>query len=120
MSVKQFFTSVSYAIRGAKRLWQTEQNFRLQLFAGLIVLILAFLFPFETWERIVFILLIAMVLILEAINSVFERLVDVLKSRIHPSVRDMKDIMAAAVLVSAVVAVIVGAILFVPMIKNYL
>ena len=116
MKPKVFLKSIKYAGRGFAHLWKSEQNFRIQIIVGAIALILACYFPFEIWQRIIIILLVALVLILEIINSVFERLVDVLKSRIHPSVRDMKDMMATAVLIASVVALVIGVLLFYPMI----
>ncbi|KKW34433.1 MAG: diacylglycerol kinase [Candidatus Giovannonibacteria bacterium GW2011_GWA2_53_7] len=114
MSVKAFLKSIRYALRGTGSLWRSEQNFRIQVLAGVIVLVLMTLLPLETWERILLLLLVASVLVLEAINSVIERLVDVLKSRIHPSVRDMKDIMAATVLFASVLAAVIGAMILLP------
>ncbi len=111
---------MKYAVRGFKQLWKSEQNFRLQVVAGFVVLLAAWYFPFEAWERVTLILLVTMVLILEAVNSVFERLVDVLKSRVHPSVRDMKDIMAAAVLIASIVSLVIGVMLFYPVILETL
>jgi len=58
------------------------------------------------------------VLIMELINTVFERVVDILKPRIHPYARVIKDLMAATVLITSIVAVIVGVIIFYPYIQE--
>jgi len=58
------------------------------------------------------------VLILELINTVVERVVDILKPRIHPYARLIKDLMAAVVLISSIVAVIVGIIIFYPYFRD--
>jgi diacylglycerol kinase len=57
---------------------------------------------------------IGLVIIAELVNSAVERITDVLKPRINGYVKEIKDIMAAAVFVSALIAVIVGLIIFVP------
>ena len=114
MSPKRLFKSFKYALRGFGHLWRSEQNFRIQIIAGVLAIAAAWSFPLEVWQRITIVLLVSMVLILEIINSVIERLVDVLKSRIHPSVRDMKDMMAAAVLLSSFVALVIGGIILYP------
>src|SRR3989338_4958851 len=114
MSPKRLFKSFKYALRGVGHLWRSEQNFRIQIIAGVLAIAAAWSFPLEVWQRITIVLLVSMVLILEIINSVIERLVDVLKSRIHPSVRDMKDMMAAAVLLSSFVALVIGGIILYP------
>jgi len=58
------------------------------------------------------------VLITELTNTVLERVVDILKPRIHPYARLIKDIMAAVVLISCFVAIAVGIIIFWPYIKE--
>ena len=66
------------------------------------------------WERVALLLLITAVLVLELINSVFERISDGLKPRLHPMVKDIKDIMAGAVFLSSLVAAIIGILIFWP------
>ncbi|KKW34809.1 MAG: diacylglycerol kinase [Candidatus Giovannonibacteria bacterium GW2011_GWA2_53_7] len=114
MNLKMLIKSFRYALRGFASMWRGEQNFRLQIFGGIVVFMLAWIFPLETWQRITLFLLVAMVLILEIINSVVERLADVIKSRIHPSIREMKDMMASAVLIASFVALVVGGIILYP------
>ena len=100
--------SFQYAIAGLKKVFLEEQNFRIHLIATLIILILAIYFQIAVWQFIILILVIALVLILEIINSVFERLIDLLKPRIHQYVKDIKDMGAALVFIGALTAVIVG------------
>ncbi len=64
--------------------------------------------------------MIMWVLIMELINTVFERIADVIKPRIHPYVRLIKDVMAAVVLISSLVAVAVGIIIFLPYVRELL
>ncbi len=56
----------------------------------------------------------ALVWLAEAINTAFEHLCDVVSPEFHPSVKRAKDIAAAAVLVSAIAAALIGAITFAP------
>ncbi len=114
IQVRQLFNSVKHAIRGVRVVFRSEQNFRIQLIAGFAVLGLTFFVPIARWEFIVLMLLIGSVLSLELINSVFERIIDTFKPRIHPIVRDIKDIMAATVLVTSLIALVVGLSIFVP------
>ena len=114
IKTKQLFRSFKYALRGIKQVFKTEQSFKLQSLLGLLVILVAFLLPLETWEQVVLIMFVGFVLILELINSVFERLVDSFRSRVHPMVREIKDIMAATVLLASVFATIVGLIILIP------
>jgi diacylglycerol kinase len=45
-------------------------------------------------------------------NTIFERLSDALKPRLHPMVKEIKDMMAGAVLITAITAVTVAGIIF--------
>lgn len=106
--------SFSHAFRGIQVVFKTEQSFRLQVFMGVIVFLCALWFQLRTYEFILILLLIGAVLVLELINSVFERIVDAFKPRIHPAVKDMKDIMAATVFLMSVIAAIIGIVIFLP------
>lgn len=112
--------SISHAIDGLAYAIQRERNFRIELVAAFFVLALIFVLKIKSWEAIILILMIMWVLIMELINTVFERIVDMLKPKIHPYARLIKDIMASAVLISSIVAVIVGVIIFYPYLKGLL
>ncbi|HBK34913.1 MAG: diacylglycerol kinase [Candidatus Uhrbacteria bacterium GW2011_GWE2_40_58] len=114
IKVRQLFHSFSHAFRGIRLVFFTEQSFRIQLFSGCLVLLLAMVFDLVVFERIILFLLVGSVLVLELINSVFERIIDTFKPRIHPAVKDMKDMMAGAVLVSSFIAALIGVIIFLP------
>jgi len=113
-SYKQLINSTEHALRGVRVVWRTENSFRLQVIGGVLVVFLAFAFPIEAWEQVVVLLLVSMVLVMELINSVLERLVDSFRSRVHPVVKDIKDIMAAAVFLASLFAAMIGLIIFIP------
>ena len=104
--------SFRYAFRGISSTFKREQTFRIQLIAALFVIALMFVFPTSTWEKVALILVTIFVLILELINTIFERLSDILKPRIHDYVKEIKDIMAAAVLIASIGALAVGILIF--------
>ncbi len=114
INLRQFFRSLRHAFRGMYVVFRGEQSFRLQTIVALIVVLFAFYVKVSILEWIVLLLLIGSVLSLELINSIFERIVDTFKPRIHPIVRDIKDIMAATVLVASLLALAVGVIIFLP------
>lgn len=110
--------SFRHAIRGVIVVFRTEQSFRLQVLFALFVVAIAVLLEVSRFELVLVILLCVAVLVLELVNSIFERIVDAFKPRLHPLVRDVKDIMAGTVFLAAVCAAIVGAIVFVPYITR--
>ena len=113
-SLKRLIKSFKHAFKGLFHVLKTEQNFRIQLIAALAVIILSIYFRVKPWEAVALILVILMVLVLELLNSIFERLVDILKPRVHYYIRVIKDIMAATVLLASLAAIVIGLIIFWP------
>lgn len=118
MSIRKFLASVKDALHGFSLIFRAEQNFRIQTFVSLLVLVAAFYFPLRAWEIILIILLIVMVLTMEILNTAFEYIADLLKPRLHHYVRSVKDIMAAAVFLTAIGAAVIGFVIFLPHFLN--
>lgn len=112
--IGRLLKSYSYAIKGLFKTFHEEQNLKIQTFASLVVLILGFYFSISRIEWAILTLVVCLVLTAEVINSAVERITDVLKPRINTYVKEIKDIMAAAVLLSSIAAIIVGVIIFWP------
>ena len=119
-SFQKLFKSFRYATRGLKYVLKNEQNFQIEILGGIFVVILMYLFPTRSLEKIALFIVIFAVLVMELINTIFERMVDMLKPRVHPYAQLVKDVMAAAVLLSSVGAVIVGVIIFWPYFQDLL
>ena len=118
--MQRLSTSLNNALRGLKHVVRNEKNFQIELIIAIIILFLIFYFKVKNWEAIVLVLMIMWVLITELTNTVVERVVDILKPRIHPYARLIKDIMATVVLISSAVAIAVGIIIFFPYFRDLL
>ena len=114
---KRFVKSISFAIRGLRIAFK-EQNFKIQILFSIIVIFFIIIFHLKLWETIVLLMMIVLVLVLEIINSIFERIVDILEPRVHPYAKNIKDMMAAAVLIASFGALIIGCLIFWPYFKN--
>lgn len=114
---RQLVNSFKHAFHGLGVAFKTEQSFRIQAVVAVFVFFLAWVFKVSMLELIILVLLTMIVLVLELVNSIFERLVDSFKPRIHPIVRDVKDIMAATVLLACLVAAFIGFLIFYPHVK---
>jgi undecaprenol kinase len=112
--LRKFFSSLKHAMRGVRVVFEQEQSFRFQLLAAIVALILTGYYPLSPFEVTVVFLLIGAVLSLEMLNSVFERIVDTFKPRIHPIVKDIKDIMAGTVFILSFTALCIGVVIFGP------
>ncbi len=106
--------SFSHAWRGLRLAFVSERSFRIQIVAATAVLFVILVLPLKEHERLILILAAGAVLVLELLNSAVERLVDLSKPRLHAFAKDIKDIMAAAVLVASVFSLVIGIIVLWP------
>jgi len=120
ISLNRLFKSFGYAWKGLFKTFHEEQNLRIQTIAGLLILILAGFFKVSPTHWAILILVIVLVLVAEIANSAVERITDVLKPRINTYVKEIKDIMAAAVMLSSIAAIIIGLIIFWPYLAAWL
>lgn len=79
-----------------------------------MVIFAVILFPLHSWERVILLLATVAVLVLELLNSMVERLADLVKPRMHGYVHDIKDLMAAAVFLTALFALAIGVFIIWP------
>jgi diacylglycerol kinase (ATP) len=103
--------SFSYAWAGFLFAWKNQRNFRLKVYIGVLALALAL------WLQVSLVpvlLLIALVLGLELVNTALEAVVDLVSPNYHPLAKAAKDLAAAAVLVASAIAALIGIILFIP------
>ncbi|MEK7116333.1 MAG: diacylglycerol kinase family protein [Patescibacteria group bacterium] len=115
-----FAESFSHAWRGLLLAFRTERSFRIHIAASIVVLLACMLFPLAAWERAVLLLATASVLVLELLNSMVERLTDLVKPRIHAYAHDIKDLMAAAVLIASSFAAALGFFILIPHLGAFL
>ena len=118
-SIKKRIKSFGYAFNGLKILIVEEHNSRIHIFATICVLILGFLFKISTFEWIAVCFAIGIVIATEIINSSIENLADFVSPHKNDLIMKVKDLSAAAVLVSALTAIIVGIIIFLPKLIEY-
>lgn len=113
ISFKKLKKSFYCAFRGLSIALLKEQTFRIHVLlnSSVIVVLLVF-FPLSMSEKAVIILTIFFILILELINSIFERVIDVFDSKINPRIRTIKDMMAGAVLLGTIGAAIIAFLIF--------
>lgn len=119
-SVKKRIKSFSYAFAGLKVLFKEEHNAQIHAVATLLVMAAGILFRITAGEWIAVVLCIGMVISAEAVNSSIERCADFVKQERDDRKRDIKDLGAAAVLVCAIAAAVVGCIIFIPYLIQWL
>ena len=113
-SFRNRLRSFKYAFNGMWIMIKEEHNFRIHIFAAVCVIGAGLLFDISAIEWIAVFLVIGLVISLEIINSAIERLSDYVSPEKNNKIKAIKDLAAASVLVGAVVALIVGIIIFIP------
>lgn len=111
---KNRIKSVHYAFRGAVLLIKTEASIKIQFFIGILVTIAGFYFSLNTTEWIVQILSICIVMSAEGLNTAIEKIADFVHPEHHTKIGFIKDISAGAVFISAISAVAIGLIIYIP------
>jgi undecaprenol kinase len=117
-SYKRLFKSFYYAFRGLARFVQTEQNAKVHLTASILVGICAYAFHIPRVEVAVLFLAVVLVFAIEIINTAIEKLLDIVHPENHSQIAYIKDALAGAVLIAAMIAVGVGFFIFYPYIRD--
>ena len=121
MSKKEnVFGSFGYAFQGIGKALKTEPNLRVHIIAGVLVLLAAYFFKFSKTEWLILAITISLVIILELINTAVEVITDMVSPHWSPKAKIIKDVSAASVMVAAILALIVGLVLFLPRISHLL
>lgn len=116
-----FFQSFRHALEGLRTTLADEKNFKHHFVIATFVLLLGFLFGVSKLDWLWLIVVIFLVLIAELWNTAVEYLIDLLVAKHYdPLAKKVKDVSAAIVLVAAFLAAIVGVIIFMPYILNFL
>ncbi|MBG9980101.1 diacylglycerol kinase family protein [Facklamia sp. DSM 111018] len=112
-----FYQSLSSALDGYKQAFLTERNLRFHSFAACLVMVLAALLKFTFVKWLFLIVAMGFVFVAELFNSAIEAVVDLACDyEWHPLAKRAKDISAAAVMISALIAIAIGIILFLPLV----
>ncbi|HBT47344.1 MAG TPA: diacylglycerol kinase [Peptococcaceae bacterium] len=101
------FSGLLFALR-------TQSNMAVHLSAAVAALALAYYLEVRDWEWVALVLTITLVLAAEMFNTAVEAVVNLYSPQYHPLARVAKDVAAGAVLVTALGAVIVGMLIFLP------
>jgi len=103
-----FKKSVWFAVRGIAHALSEERNIKFQFAAAIIAILAAFFLNISRTNLMIVIMVCFIVIILELINTAFEKLIDKLHPKRDDEIGRVKDIMAGAVLLSVILAIIIG------------
>ncbi len=102
------------AIKGFFLLIKQEASIQVQATIAILITIAGFYFHISTTEWIVQILAIGLVMGVEGINTAIEEIADFIHPEHHPKIGLIKDLSAGAVFFTALAAIIIAAIIYIP------
>lgn len=103
-----------YAIKGAWLLLRHEPSIQVQFVLALLVTVAGFYFDITATEWIMQFLAIGLVMGIEGLNTAVENIADFVHPDFHVKIGRIKDVAAGAVFFAAVIAVIIGIIIYFP------
>jgi diacylglycerol kinase len=110
----KFIASFGHAFRGLWYALRTQRNTRVHSSFAILAILLGIVLHISAIEFAMVFVAITGVFIAEMFNTVFELCVDLASPDYHPMAKIAKDVAAGAVLLSAILAVVIGLFVFGP------
>lgn len=120
MKNRKILKSFKYAFNGIITSFKTEINMKFHIVMMVLVIIAGTLLKISKIEWIICVILFALVISAELINTAIETIVDMITMEKNEKAKIAKDVAAGAVLVNAIGSTIIGLIIFIPKIINIL
>lgn len=112
--IKSRIQSIKHAIIGWQHVIRTQQNAWIHLLATILVVILSIWLQISLSNWIAILLVIGIVWMAEFLNTALEVIVDLASPEQHPLAKVGKDVGAAAVLIAAWIAIVIGILVLGP------
>ena len=106
--------SFKFALKGVWLLITTEHNIMIQVGITIIMTIIGFVMDISATEWMFQFLAIGLVLVAESVNTAIEKLSDFVHPEYHKKIGFIKDIAAGAPAFAAIIALIIGFIIYLP------
>jgi diacylglycerol kinase len=112
--LRRVVRSFGYAFEGLGIMLRTQPNFLVHLTAAVVVILAGVVVRLSAAEMALIVVTIAVVLIVECLNTALEAVCDLVSPGFHPLVKRAKDVSAAAVLIGASASLVIAVLLFAP------
>jgi diacylglycerol kinase (ATP) len=103
--LRRIFAAFFYSIDGFKSAWKNEHAFRQELLLVITGSVIAMVLPVSSFEKLMMIAVLVLILVVELINSALEAVVDRVSLERHVLSKNAKDFGSAAVLLTLLIAV---------------
>lgn len=111
-SIKARLKSFKFAFKGFQYFIATQHNAWIHFIAFIVVVIAGFYFKLSEIEWCAILIVSGLVIVAEIVNTAIEKLADFVSPENNKDIGIVKDLGAAAVLFAAIIAVIVGILIF--------
>lgn len=106
--------STNHGFRGLKIFLKTTHNLWLHLFFTALAIYLGIVLKISYTEWAIIVFAAGLVIVTESLNTAIEIDIDLTSPDYHPYARDTKDVAAGAVSIAAIVAGVIGLLIFLP------
>lgn len=108
---RDLFGPFRTAMNGLVFTFKTQRHMRFHIYVVIVVILLGVYVNLGLREMLVLLFTISLVVVAEMFNSAIEAVVDLVSPSYHPLAKFAKDIAAGAVLITTIIALVVGALL---------
>ncbi|RJQ15005.1 MAG: phosphatase PAP2 family protein [Nitrospiraceae bacterium] len=119
MPLRKWIESANHAIEGVLHAAKTERHMRYHFYAAILLFVISFTIGVSWFEFVILITLSIIVLSVEMLNSAVESITDILFKEYDLRAKQIKDMAAGAVLITALGAAIIGYIILYEPLKNF-
>lgn len=113
------FRKFSYALRGLFISLKEERSLVIHSVVALVTIVIGAILQISVIAWAILILTIGLVISSELMNTAIENIVDMVAFKFNFNAKKIKDIAAAATLVLAIIAVVIGLLIFIPRIVEF-
>lgn len=118
--MKTFLRSVMFALGGVKQFFSHDRNGKIQTVIGITAIALGFAVSLSSFQWLLVLFCIGLVISLEMINSAIEKYCDLVTTDFHPGIKIIKDVAAGAVLIASLMSLVIGLFIFIPALVKFL
>ncbi|MBU8916490.1 diacylglycerol kinase family protein [Neobacillus sp. 114] len=111
---RKFWDTFAYATEGIVTALKQERNMRFHAISAVIVIAFGLFFAITKIEWLFILVSIGGMFSLELLNTAIERVVDLATNEYKPLAKQAKDIAAGAVFIFAIIALVMGIVIFLP------
>ena len=116
---KQIIRKFAYAFYGFRTAIKEEKSLVIHIIMAAIVFIISGVLKLNTTQWAIIVSIVGIVISTELINTVIENTVDLISFKYNINVKKIKDISAAATFIVALTSVVVGMLIFIQRIIDF-